>query len=122
MKALQYIFKFRRGLLVVCCVATILVIWAGLAHMGSPWVLVALLCWPALYHHAAVQCERNVARCMEQMGQELLHNTTDVPGRSVPSNAAWSRAVLEVKRKGHLHAYVDAWYDFGVDEIKLTFE
>lgn len=122
MKAISFILKFRKMVFMVCCAATILCIWAGLAHLWTAWVLVSLVSLPALYHHAAIQCERNRGRCFEQMGRQIVHNTPDVTGREVPSNAAWQRAVKEINDKGHLHAYVDAWYDHPNDTIKLVFE
>lgn len=119
MKALQFMLKFRKGALCVCCGASVLVIWAGLAHMGSPWVLVALASLPALYHHCAVQCERNIGRCLQQLGKQTTHHAAR---DGSPSNAAWDAAVRDVYAKGHLHYNLEATYSAKIDHVILTFE
>lgn len=122
MKTLQFAMKFRRWQTIIFGAFYPVVIACGLAHLGDPWMCVALIGLPAVLIECALKCERNRARCYEQMGRELLHNVPDIPGRQVPSNAAWQLAVRQIQSKGHLHAYVDAKYDEKSDVILLNFQ
>ena len=118
MKPLQFILKFRRLALCIALAAYIFVIWAGLAHMGSPWVLVALVSLPALLIEAAIRCQWNKARCFEQLGRQLLHNS---PEDGVASNGAWQNAVYRINKYGHLHANLTAHYLKSGDIIMIQF-
>lgn len=118
MKAIAYILKFRKLALCIACGATSLVIWAGLAHMGSPWVLVALVSLPALYHEASMKCQWNIGRCLEQMGKQVCHNS---PDNGIPSNEAWDAAVFDIRKRGHLHSSLTATHYVSLNRIMLTY-
>lgn len=117
-RTLQFAWKFRRWQMLGLGAMWPVVIFCGLAHVGSPWMLIALIGLPAILIESAVKKEVNVGRCMEQLGKMTLHNANE---DGIPSNAAWNLAVLDIRRHGHLHAYVDARYDMARDRIILDF-
>lgn len=117
MKLLQFMWKFRRGRLLLSLAAYPVCAVLGLTHMGSPWMLLSCIFLPALMIEGAVKCWVNRFRCVEQMGRQVAHNV-DEDGK--PTNAGWDKAVLRICKDGHLYAYVHAKVDRG--EINLDFK